>query len=125
MKRLNVLVVDDNVRNRFLLSEMVTDMGHHSEIAENGQIALDKISQTNFDIILLDVEMPVMNGIETAIHIRTKLKPPHNNMPIIFITAHNVDDYFTKDAAYYYNDIITKPYSVDSLVKILEKYFSE
>ena len=125
MRQLTVLIVDDNVRNRFLLSEMLSDLGHLTEIAENGQIAIDKLVAKPFDLVLLDVEMPVMNGIETAIHIRTRFESPSSEIPIVFITAHSVEDYFGNDPSFYFNDIITKPYSLENLVNILDKYFRD
>jgi CheY-like chemotaxis protein len=66
----------------------------------------------------MDREMPVMNGIETARHIRTKLIPPLNGLPVIALTAHNPELFFEDYSDAGFDELITKPYSVE---KIKEK----
>ena len=59
-----LLIVDDNKVNRLLLSRYLELDGHRFALAENGQLALEKLRQEPFDLLLLDIEMPVMNGFE-------------------------------------------------------------
>ncbi len=91
---LSILVVEDNMINSKVAKNALTKKGHHVEIAENGLLALDMLRTQRFDIVLMDIEMPVMDGIETTKQIRTgncgKNSP---NIPIIAISAHNIERY--------------------------------
>ncbi|MCP5086185.1 MAG: response regulator, partial [Rhodobacteraceae bacterium] len=60
----NLLIVDDNKVNRLLLSRSVALLGYQAVLAENGQIALELLRQGEFDLMLLDIEMPVMDGFQ-------------------------------------------------------------
>jgi CheY-like chemotaxis protein len=63
MRNLNILIVDDIFTNRLLLSELIKTLGHFSVQAENGKVAIDSLEKDDFDLILMDIEMPVMNGL--------------------------------------------------------------
>ena len=117
-----VLIVDDIFSNRLLLGSTLESINIDYEAVENGQMAIDYIRTTKVSIILLDIEMPVMNGIETAKFIREEMSSELNNIPIIALTAHNPDEY--KDRIYEagFNEILSKPYSVEKISAIIEKY---
>jgi len=83
-----LLVVDDNEMNRDMLSRRLQRQGFHVDVAENGQQALDCVAAQAFDLILLDIMMPVMNGYDCLE--RLKADPTHCHIPVIMITA--VDD---------------------------------
>jgi sigma-B regulation protein RsbU (phosphoserine phosphatase) len=83
-----LLVVDDNEMNRDMLSRRLQRQGFHVELAENGQLALEAICAAPFDLVLLDIMMPVMNGYDLLE--RLKGDPALRHIPIIMITA--VDD---------------------------------
>ena len=118
MANLRILVVDDIYTNRYLLSELVKMTGNEVVLAENGQQAIEILENERIDIIFMDIEMPVMNGIETTRHIRTKLLPPLNGLPVIALTAHNPEMFFEDYADAGFDELITKPYSVK---KVKEK----
>ena len=118
MANLRILVVDDIYTNRYLLSELVKMTGNEVVLAENGQQAIEILENERIDIIFMDIEMPVMNGIETTRHIRTKLLPPLNGLPVIALTAHNPEMFFEDYADAGFDELITKPYSVE---KVKEK----
>jgi len=82
----NILVVDDNEINRLLASKVLAKWGVQVDFAENGQIALEKVQLFQYDLILMDLHMPVMDGMESAKAIR-KLGGLHSRMPIIALTA--------------------------------------
>ena len=83
----SVLVVDDNEINRLLASKVLTKWGVEVDFAENGKIALDKVQQTSYDLILMDVHMPVMDGIEATKAIRNLGSEYYQSLPIIALTA--------------------------------------
>lgn len=116
-----ILIVDDIVINRVLLTELVKKLGYSYAQAGNGKEAISKLQNENIDVILMDIEMPVMNGIETTQHIRRKMDSPYSQMPIIALTAHNPDDFFETFDQAGFNDLITKPYLLDKISKTLSK----
>ena len=120
---MQILIVDDILVNRILLKEILkTFNGIVIKEAENGERAIQKIETSNFDIILMDIEMPVMNGLEATKYIRNKLKKPKCDIPIIAITAHNPNNFIHMYSKVGFNDIMIKPYSIEKIKKILDKY---
>jgi len=115
---LRILVVDDIYTNRYLLSELIKLTGNEAIIAQNGQEAIEILETRQVDIIFMDIEMPVMNGIETTQYIRNKMASPLNAIPIIALTAHNPELFFEDYSEVGFDELITKPYSVE---KIREK----
>lgn len=81
----NILVVDDNTENRETLRRRLEKQGHQASEAANGAEALEAISQTSFDLVLLDVMMPVMGGYEALQ--KMKSSPTHRHIPVIMISA--------------------------------------
>src|SRR4030042_6828103 len=109
MKRLKLLVVDDIFANRLLLAEIIDELEHDCVEAENGKVAIDMILTNDFDLVLMDIEMPVMNGIETTHHIKNKLPYPKNKIPIVALTAHNPSMFFEDYSDAGFDQLITKP----------------
>jgi diguanylate cyclase (GGDEF)-like protein len=105
-KKSRILVVDDEKYNGDLLHRVLAQKGYDVATAANGQDALDQIERASPDLILLDIKMPVMNGLALCEHLRTNFLT--RSIPIIFLTAHNtladrleglrmgVDDYMGK-----------------------------
>jgi CheY-like chemotaxis protein len=88
LNALRILVVDDSEENRFLISEYLKDFGCRLEFAENGQIAVEKICLNAYDLVLMDLRMPVMNGYEAARRIRGSEEEQGRSLtPIIAMTA--------------------------------------
>ena len=73
------------------------------------------IEKYDFDIVLMDIEMPVMNGIEATRFIRNNLNSPKNNIPIIALTAHNPYQFFNDYKDVGFNELMTKPYSLEKI----------
>jgi len=112
---MRILVVDDIYTNRLLLAELIKSTGHEVVLVENGQLAVEQLESQHFDLIFMDIEMPVMNGVETTRHIRQNMDFPVNMIPIIALTAHNPDLFFEDYSDVGFDELITKPYSVDKL----------
>ena len=117
---LRILVVEDNKINQRLVLAMLKKMGHSADVAENGQVALDIIKQSIFDVVLMDLQMSVMNGIECTKYIREELHLDKVVLPIIGLTAsfQNADIDFYKGIGM--NSCVGKPLRMDSLKNVLK-----
>jgi len=82
-----VLVVEDNEINRFLVNKLLSTWGIDVEFAENGQIAVQKVISNPYNVVLMDIHMPVMDGYEAARAIRTHNNGEFKKLPIIALTA--------------------------------------
>jgi CheY-like chemotaxis protein len=118
MGKLRILVVDDIFTNRYLLSELIKTTQNEVVLANNGQQAIEILEREKIDIVFMDIEMPVMNGIETTQYIRNEMPSPVNGLPVIALTAHNPELFFEDYSEVGFDELITKPYSVE---KIREK----
>ncbi len=119
MKNLKILIVDDIFTNRLLLSELIKMLGHISVLAENGRQAVDCLTDEDFDLVLMDIEMPVMNGLETTDIIRKTFPSPKNIVKIIALTAHNPGLFFEDFSDAGFDELITKPYSIDKIAELI------
>ena len=105
-KQLKVLVVEDVKLNQLLLRTLLEDYNFEWEIADNGQIAVEKLETNSYDIILMDLQMPVMNGFEATAYIRNTMKL---QTPIIALTADVTTVDVEKCKSIGMNDYISKP----------------
>jgi signal transduction histidine kinase/ActR/RegA family two-component response regulator len=85
---LRVLLVEDNAVNRLVAERMLQKAGHRVTCAENGQVAVERLAAEAFDAVLMDVQMPVMDGYEATAAIRTREATGTGHVPIIAMTAH-------------------------------------
>jgi CheY-like chemotaxis protein len=119
---MKIIITDDIFTNRLLLSEIISDLGHEHLLAENGKIAVELLQKnSDIDLILMDIEMPVMNGIEAVKFIREKLPSPKNLLPIVALTAHNPKIFFNDFRDVGFNQLLTKPYSIQKITALLEE----
>ncbi len=123
MKKPKILVVDDLFTNRLLIRELLKSMGLEFTLVENGKEAIDALNSETFGIVLMDIEMPVMNGLETTKYIRKIMSEPTCNIPIIALTAHNPKLFFEDFKEVGFNCILTKPYSLKRLHDLISNYF--
>jgi CheY-like chemotaxis protein len=106
VKNIRVLVVEDIALNQLLMKTLLDDFGFERDIATNGRIAIEKLEKETYDIILMDLQMPEMNGFEATAHIRTIMK---STIPIIALTADVTTVDLAKCKAVGMNDYIAKP----------------
>jgi len=106
IKDIKVLIVEDMALNQLLMKTLLDDFGFEHDIAENGKIAIEKLKNKSYDVILMDLQMPVMNGFEATEYIRKKL---NSNIPIIALTADVTTIDLKKCKAVGMNDYIAKP----------------
>jgi len=106
MKDIKVLVVEDIPLNQLLMKTLLDDFGFERDIASNGKIAIEKLQAKPFDVILMDLQMPEMNGFEATDYIRNVM---HSNIPIIALTADVTTVDLAKCKIVGMNDYIAKP----------------
>ena len=106
MSKIKVLVVEDIILNQLLMKTLLDDFGFDRDIASNGKIAIEKLQTMSYDIILMDLQMPEMNGFEATEYIRNTL---HSSIPIIALTADVTTVDLAKCKAVGMNDYIAKP----------------
>lgn len=118
---LKVLLVEDNVFNQMIASKILENWKCVVEIAGNGNIAIEKIRKTDFDLILMDIQLPKLNGYETTQFIRNNMQKPKNEVPIIAMTAHAIDNEVEKCLGSGMNDYISKPFDETRLYEKILK----
>ncbi len=124
LNKMNVLMVEDNDINRLYASNIIKKWGCNVDEAENGLICLEKLKKKQYDIILMDVQMPVMDGFETTVAIRNSLNPPKSNTPIIALTANAIKGDNEKCIALGMNEYLSKPFDPEDLFYLLSKYYT-
>lgn len=106
IKNIKVLVVEDIPLNQLLMKTLLDDFGFERDIAENGKIAIEKLEANQYDVILMDLQMPIMNGFETTEYIRKNM---NSKIPIIALTADVTTVDLAKCKAVGMNDYLAKP----------------
>ena len=116
----HILLVEDNEINQQVACELLERQGIQYSIANNGKEALELLSKQSFDLILMDIQMPEMDGYQASIAIRKN--PKNEKIPIIAMTAHAMRDDIERCLASGMNDHISKPIEQDVLYNVLVKY---
>ena len=116
LRRLNILLAEDNQLNAKLVSILFAQNGLKLDIARNGMEVIEKIKAQHVDIILMDMEMPVMDGYQAVAIIRRQLK---NDIPIIALTAHALPGEKEKCLHWGMNDYLAKPVDENLLLKAI------
>ena len=118
-RQLRVLLAEDNPVNRTLALRLLGKLGHQVEVANNGEEALALHARSNFDIILMDVQMPVMGGFEATAHIREREAAGHPRTPIVAMTAHAMKGDRERCLAAGMDGYLSKPVHAPDLVEAL------
>ena len=125
LKEFRVLVAEDNEMNQLVMSKYLDRWGIYYEMADNGIEAINKVRYEDFDLILLDLEMPKMNGYEAASFIRQEMTGAKQNIPIIAISAYTLASIKRKAKQSGIDDFVTKPVDYHVLESKLIKYLGE
>jgi CheY-like chemotaxis protein len=115
-----VLLVEDNALNQEVASDILTDYGMQVDIANHGQEALDLLKDQTFDCVLMDCQMPVMDGCTATREIRKQAR--FQSLPIIAMTANSMNGDKDKILAVGINDYIAKPIDIANLIDTLVKW---
>ncbi len=124
LKDATVLLVEDNLINQKIVLLSLKKSVKNVEVANNGKEALDKFGSTKYDIILMDIQMPIMNGIVTTKKIRSIEKSTNTHTPIIAITANALLGDKEECLAAGMDDYISKPFQIETLINKMEKQLS-
>jgi CheY-like chemotaxis protein len=120
---LNILLAEDNVINQKVALVTLQKMGHSIDLAENGKIAVDKFAQKDYDLVLMDLYMPEMDGLEATRKIREfeAMNPGSNPVHICAITANTTAEDEENCYKAGMNSYISKPFKLEELIKILNR----
>jgi CheY-like chemotaxis protein len=120
IKGARILLVEDNDLNQQVASELLSDAGFVVDLAEDGQIALDKVRSRNYDIVLMDMQMPVMDGVTATQEIRKEER--FKDLPVVAMTANAMQGDRVRCMAAGMNDHVAKPIEPEDLWKALLKW---
>ena len=111
--------MDDIFANRFLLAQILQQMEIDFDEVSNGKEAIEALGTRNYDVVLMDIEMPVMNGLETTKYIREKMENPKNQTIVVALTAHNPEVFFDDFKDVGFDSLLTKPYSMEKISALI------
>jgi two-component system sensor histidine kinase/response regulator len=117
---LSVLLAEDNLVNQHLVKRLLEKRGHRVTIAASGREALEHVDRESFDIILMDVQMPDMDGLEATARIREIEKRRSAYTPIIALTAHTMKGDRERCLAAGMDQFINKPIDAERFVEVVE-----
>ncbi len=120
LKELKVLVVEDNAINSLLIKKIFLNWNNYPAFASNGYEAIEKLEHGSYDVILMDIHMPLLDGYETARLIRSMADSSRSAVPIIALTASVSNDLYAKIRDAGMNDFINKPFNSDDLYRKLK-----
>ncbi len=117
LSNVRILVAEDNAINQMIVKKVLKDWDIHVECAGNGRIAIEKLQANHFDLVLMDIQMPEMDGYTATQKIRTELEEPFRSIPIMAMTAHAVPTERQKCFDLGMNEYISKPFNPEDLKK--------
>lgn len=118
-KGVKILIVEDNPINQLLVIKVLENQGYDITVAGNGRIALEEFDKQSFDVILMDLQMPELDGYETTRIIR-KMSGEKGEIPIVAMTAHTIKGELEKCVSIGMNDYISKPFNASELYQKIE-----
>ncbi len=121
--KLEILVADDNPVNRKLTQRLLEQVGHSVRLVENGREAVRAATERRFDVVLMDVQMPEVDGLEATAEIRaleSRNRPGQPRMPIVAMTAHAMKGDRERFLNAGFDDYLSKPIRFDQLFAVLE-----
>lgn len=121
-KNLKILLVEDNAINQLIASKFLYKWGAEINFAENGVIGVDKVKNKRFDIVLMDLQMPEMDGFEATRAIRSLEGDYYKNLPILALTAAAMQEVRQQVEKAGMNDYIAKPFNPNDLYNKIAKY---
>ncbi len=122
-RRARILLAEDNAINRKVALKTLERLGYRAEAVDDGQAAVDALATRHFDLVLMDVQMPVMDGVAATRRIREKASPVlDHEVPIVALTAHAMADDRAVCLAAGMNDYLSKPIQPDKLAAVIARW---
>lgn len=120
---LKILLVEDNLLNQRVVMFSLKKYNHIVTVANNGLEAVEKFNEDEFDVILMDIMMPVMDGLEATVKIREveEMKKKERRTPIIALTANTMDNDREKCISYGMDDFMAKPFDIERMKVIFSE----
>ncbi len=115
---LRILLAEDNRNNQVLGKKILNDFGFLVDLANNGQEALDLLNKNHYDLVLMDIQMPVMDGLTALSEIR-KIDGKKGKIPVVALTAHAMKDELNRYIEEGMNACVNKPYTPKQLIKVI------
>ncbi len=122
---LRILVVEDNQVNQKILGRFMKKWGIEMEVVEDGMQAVDAVERNDYHLILMDIHMPVMDGIEATRRIRSLAQPSKSGIPIIALTAAALPEEIMRMRQVQMTEIETKPFNPDTLFRKIMRHFPQ
>jgi PAS domain S-box-containing protein len=123
LKGMKVLVAEDNKINTLVITRFLQKWHIEVKVAENGQQALDRLDEEVFDVVLMDLQMPLMDGREATRRMRTSTNTAVRDVPVIALTADALVESKKALLQSGFNDCVTKPFNPDQLFHLLKSYY--
>jgi len=120
LQGMRVLVAEDNIINQMIVEEILTSAGIEVTLADNGIRALEALKEGRFDVILMDIQMPEMDGLTATAQIRADHR--YDNLPVLAMTANAAAEHQAESMSVGMNDHLTKPIDVNQLYNALKKW---
>lgn len=114
---INILIAEDNRLNQKIISIMIERLGWNYFMVDNGQKAVDECISKDYDVVLMDIDMPVMNGWDATIEIK-KIKP---DLPVIALTAYSEEIFRQRSFDVGMNYFLAKPYNLNEIERTILK----
>jgi two-component system, sensor histidine kinase and response regulator len=121
-RSLRILVAEDTAVGRLFATEVLQERGHAVQTAEDGRQAFELARDRDFDVILLDIQMPVMDGFRTTSAIRGLPDPVKSQLPIVAVSAHAIRGYEQHCLAAGMNGYLSKPLRGQTLIELVERF---
>jgi two-component system sensor histidine kinase/response regulator len=124
-RNLRILLAEDNAVNQRLIARILEKMGHEVTVADDGQKALGKLLEGEFDLVAMDMQMPVMDGLEATREIRVREKGTGRHIPIVAMTANAYDEDRRRCLAAGMDGYVVKPVSVAAVRSEIGRVMAE
>jgi CheY-like chemotaxis protein len=120
-ENLRILLAEDNPSNAELIRYIVQRLGHRLEVVSDGQMAVEHCLQKEFDIVLMDLQMPVMDGLEATRRIRASSDYNREQLGIVALSAANITEYQPNGSIPGIDAYISKPFQIAEIERSIQK----
>jgi signal transduction histidine kinase/CheY-like chemotaxis protein len=117
-----ILIAEDNVVNQALARRVVEKLGHHADVVGNGREALDALMRIGYDLVLMDGQMPELDGYEATVELRRREQSTGRHVPIVALTANAIEGERQRCLSVGMDDYLSKPVKPTDIARVLERW---